>query len=150
MPGTEERERLAELGMTEAENELWLALAGIGERMAALPALHPMAEHEASHALARVQDLLLARPGLRAQGWGLPENEVPDAAERRARLGRFGMTEPEIALWYDVADVAGRMLELPDPSAAGAERHELVHGMHRVQDQLLARAGRRAVSGASG
>lgn len=145
MPPT--RERLDELGMTEPEIELWLALDDVGTRMAELPELHPMAAHEAAHALHRVQDLLLSRPGMRAQGWGSAPGEMPDEDERRERLERFGMTGQELALWYATAELAGRMLELPEPGATTDERHEIVHGLHRVQDALLARPGRRAVSG---
>lgn len=145
MPAT--RGRLAALGMTGAEIELWLALEDVGKKLAALPELHPMAEHEAAHALHRVQDLLLSRPGMRAQGWGSAPDEMPDADERRARLAAFGMTDDELALWYATAELAGRMLELPEPGAGADERHEIVHGLHRIQDQLLARPGRRAAAG---
>jgi hypothetical protein len=145
MPPT--RSRLAALGMTEPEIDLWLALEDVGARIAQLPELHPMAGHEAAHALHRVQDLLLSRPGLRAQGWGSAPGEMPDEDERHQRLERFGMTGEELELWYATADLAGRMLQLAEPGAASDERHEIVHGLHRVQDQLLARPGRRAVSG---
>jgi hypothetical protein len=133
--------------MTEAEIEAWLALARAGARIAALPQLHPMAEHEAAHALHRVEDLLLTRPGMRAQGWGSPPDDMPDADERRARLARFGMTDEELALWYATAELAGGMLELPALGTTDEERHDVVHALHRVQDQLLARPGRRAVTG---
>jgi hypothetical protein len=115
--------------------------------MERLPELHPMAAHEAAHALHRVQDLLLSRPGMRAQGWGSPPGELPDEDERRERLQRFGMTGQELELWYATAELAGRMLQLPEPGATTDERHEMVHGLHRVQDALLARPGRRVVSG---
>ena len=141
------RARLAGLGMTKREIELWLALDDIGARFAALPELHPMADHELAHALERVKDLLLSRPGMRAQGWGSPPGEVPDAAERRERLERFGLTGDELELWYSTAELAGRMLELPELGTGTDERHEIVHGLHRIQDQLLARPGRRAVGG---
>ena len=88
MPGT--RARLSGLGMTKREIDLWLVLEDVGARLAALPELHPMAEHEAGHALRRVQDLLLSRR--RGQGWGSAGRADPD--ERRERLVRFGMTEP--------------------------------------------------------
>jgi hypothetical protein len=133
--------------MTKAETDLWLALEDVGTRMERLPELHPMAAHEAAHALHRVQDLLLSRPGMRAQGWGSPPGELPDEHERRERLERFGMTGQELELWYATAELAGRMLELPEPGTGTDERHEIVHGLHRVQDALLARPGRRVVSG---
>lgn len=140
-----ERARLAKLGMTEQEIDLWLALEDAGTRLGALPELHPTAEHEAVHALHRLQDLLLSRPAMRAQGWGSPPGEMPDADERHKRLVRYGMTADELELWYATAELAGRMLELPEPGAGTDERHEIVHGMHRIQDELLARPGRRAV-----
>jgi hypothetical protein len=143
MPGT--RARLSGLGMTKREIDLWLVLEDVGARLAALPELHPMAEHEAGHALRRIQDLLLARPGMRAQGWGLPPDELPDPDERRERLVRFGMTAAELDLWFATAELAGRLLELPEPGATTDERHEIVHGVHRIQDQLLARPGRRVL-----
>ena len=136
---------LAGLGMTDDEAAIWLALEDVAARVAALPELHPMAGHESLHALHRVQDLLLGRPGMRAQGWGAPADAVPDADERHRRLLAYGLSEAELALWYDVAGVAGRLLELPE--VGPDDRHEVVHGMHRVQDQLLARPGRRAVGG---
>ena len=145
MPAT--RARLVKLGMTEQEIELWRVLEDVGERFVALPELHPMAEHEAAHALRRVQDLLLSRPGMRAQGWGSPPGDMPAADERRERLARYGMTDDELELWYATAELAGRMLELPEPGAGTDERHEIVHGMHRIQDQLLARPGQRAAGG---
>jgi len=45
-----------------------------------------------------------------------------------------------------MAAIAGGMLALPALQDADAERHEAVHAAHRVQDLLLARAGRRIVS----
>lgn len=141
------RERLGELGMTDQEIDLWLVLADVGERLDALPELHPMAEHEAAHALHRVQDLLLSRPGMRAQGWGSAPGALPDADERHQRLLQYGMTADELELWYATAELAGRMLELPEPGAGTDERHEIVHGLHRIQDGLLARPGRRAAGG---
>ncbi len=135
------RARLVALGMTEPEIALWNSVADVARGMLELPPLHPMAEHEMGHAIHRVQDLLLARPGLRAEGWG----REPDAALDPDRLARFGMTEPEIWLWRAVADVAGRMLALHGPEHSESWRHEVAHGMHRVQDGLLARPGWRAV-----
>ena len=147
LPKATVRVELAKLGMTEQEIDAWLALAAAEERLAALPQLHPMGEHEAAHALHRVQDLLLSRPGLRAQGWGRRSGEPPTPEQSRARLERMGMTDEELELWYATAELAGRALALPEPGAETDERHELVHGLHRIQDQLLARPGRRAVSG---
>jgi hypothetical protein len=63
--------------MTRREIDLWLVLEDVGTRLAALPELHPMAEHEAGHALRRVQDLLLSRPGMRAQGWACRRTSCP-------------------------------------------------------------------------
>ena len=133
--------------MTEPEIDLWLALEVVGARIAQLPVLHPMAEHESAHALHRVQDLLLSRPGMRAQGWGSEPGEMPDEDERRERLERFGMSGQELELWYATAELAGRMLELPEFGDGTDERHEIVHGLHRIQDGLLARPGRRATGG---
>jgi hypothetical protein len=142
----DEDKRLAQFGMTEREIELWLAVAGVAERLGQLPELHPTARHEMSHAIARLQDLLLARPGMRAQGWGTePAPADPGPEEMRRRLADFGMTDPEIDLWFAMSGVAGGLLELPPISSAEMERHEAAHAAHRVQDFILARPGRRVV-----
>jgi hypothetical protein len=112
--------------MTDAEIEAWLALERASARIAALPLLHPMAEHESAHALHLIEDLLLSRPGMRAQGWGSAPSEMPDVDERHARLERFGMTGDELDLWYAIAELAGRILELPEQAGGRDERHEFV------------------------
>ncbi len=63
------RESLAKLGMTEAELDVWYALADVASQMYTLPTLHPMEAHETQHDFHKLQLRLLARPGLRAAGW---------------------------------------------------------------------------------
>ena len=103
-------------------------------------AVHEIAARPAPPAGPAADAARHARPGL-----GRAADDAPDADERHRRLLAYGLTEGELALWYDVAGIAGRLLELPE--AVPEDRHELVHGMHRVQDQLLARPGRRGVGG---
>jgi hypothetical protein len=64
-----ERERLAAHEMTEDELDIWYALADVAGRMLQLPTLHPMEVHETAHDFHKLQDRLLARPGLRPAGW---------------------------------------------------------------------------------
>ena len=64
-----DRERLIAYGMTEDELDIWYALADVAGRMLQLPTLHPMEQHETAHDFHKLQDRLLARPGLRATGW---------------------------------------------------------------------------------
>jgi hypothetical protein len=64
------RTRLAQLGMTEDELELWEAVAAVAGRMLELPVLHPSEREETATDFHRIQLRLLARPGLRAAGWG--------------------------------------------------------------------------------
>jgi hypothetical protein len=138
-------ERLAQLGMTGAEIELWRAVEGVAEGLGQLPEEHGTARHEMDHAIARLQDLLLARPGMRAQGWGAEPVVDPGPEEGRRRLAEFGMTDAELDLWFATARVAGGLLNLPGLANAETERHEAAHAAHRVQEFLLARPARRAI-----
>lgn len=63
------RESLAKLGMTEAELDVWYALADVVSQRYKLPTLHPMEAHETQHDFYKLQLRLQARPGLRAAGW---------------------------------------------------------------------------------
>lgn len=63
------RENLAKLGMTDAELDIWAALAEVAGRMLQLPVLHPMEREEICHDMHKLQLRMLARPGLRAAGW---------------------------------------------------------------------------------
>ena len=65
----QQRGSLAELGMTQAEIDLWYALGEVAGMMLQLPKLHPMERHETAHDFHKLQSRLLARPGLRALGW---------------------------------------------------------------------------------
>jgi hypothetical protein len=67
----EGRAKLAALGMTRDELDLWESVAGVAGRMLDLPILHPMEREETATDFHRIQLRLLARPGLRAQGWPL-------------------------------------------------------------------------------
>jgi hypothetical protein len=60
---------LRALGMTEEELGVWTALAEVAGRMLALPQIHPMERTETVSEIHVLQNRLLARPGLRAQGW---------------------------------------------------------------------------------
>lgn len=63
------RHRLVEYGMTEQEIELWYDLGTLAGQFYELPTLHPTEWNETAAELHRLQDRLLARPGLRAVGW---------------------------------------------------------------------------------
>lgn len=63
------RESLAEYGMTDEEIGLWYDLAALAGRFLQLPTLHPNERAEAVVEFHRLQNRLLARPGLRAAGW---------------------------------------------------------------------------------
>jgi hypothetical protein len=60
----------------------------------------------------------------------------------REPLAALGMTEVELDIWYALADVAGRMLQLP--TLHPMEEHETAHDFHKLQSRLLARPGLRA------
>lgn len=63
------RAELAAYGMTEQELDLWFALARVAGAFQRLPTLHPNEWHETAADLHHLQNRLLARPGMRAQGW---------------------------------------------------------------------------------
>ena len=63
------RDRLIEFGMTDDEVDAWYDLAAAAGRILALPELHPMEQQETASDFHRLQSRLLARPGMRAQGW---------------------------------------------------------------------------------
>lgn len=69
----DQRQDLLAFGMTEEEVELWFALADVAGRTLDLPVLHPMERQESASDFHRLQTRLLARPGMRAQGWPVPE-----------------------------------------------------------------------------
>jgi hypothetical protein len=69
---------------------------------------------------------------------------MSDSSEERGREGLvgLGMTDEEIEVWYGLAEVAGRMLQLPELHPM--ERHEAAHDFHNLQGRLLGRPGLRA------
>jgi hypothetical protein len=73
MPGpnnTQQREALRRFGMTDTEIDIWFALGDVAGRILQLPELHPNERGETVADLHHIQSRLLARPGMRAQGWG--------------------------------------------------------------------------------
>jgi hypothetical protein len=60
----------------------------------------------------------------------------------RQRLSQYGMTDDELDLWFDLAALAGRFLQLP--TLHPNERSETVVELHALQTRLLARPGLRA------
>lgn len=61
---------LRDMGMTEDEVAAFDALADAATKILALPTLHTMEREEVCHDIHKIQMRLLARPGLRAIGWG--------------------------------------------------------------------------------
>jgi hypothetical protein len=57
----------------------------------------------------------------------------------------FGLTEEELELWYDLAKVAGRFLDLPVQHPM--QRQETATEIHALQNRLMARPGIRAQRG---
>jgi len=63
------RQQLVEYGMTYQEIDLWYDLGTMAGRFLDLPTLHPNERNETVVELHKLQNRLLARPGLRAVGW---------------------------------------------------------------------------------
>jgi hypothetical protein len=70
------------------------------------------------------------------------EEVMPDDDDPLLELG---MTREEVELWYDIANVAGRMRRLPEQHPM--ERGEMVTEFHAIQNRLLARVGVRSQRG---
>lgn len=68
---------------------------------------------------------------------------MTDERGSRESLADYGMTHEEIGLWYDLAALAGRFLQLP--TLHPNERDEAAVEFHRLQNRLLALPGLRAV-----
>ncbi len=139
------RESLARLGMTDAELDVWYALADVAGRMLQLPVLHPMEQHETAHDFHKLQSRLQARPGLRAGKWKGQKPDQPiikSPQAKRESLTKLGMTAAELDVWYALADVASQMYKLS--TLHPMEAHETQHDFHKLQLRLLARPGLRA------
>ena len=137
--------RLAGAGMTPEEIELWHALSDVVARLHALPELHPMGRLEIDTAVHRVEDLVLARPAMRAQGWPRGDEDEPTVEEAHRRLLALGMTQAELELFLPFSQIGWQISQLPP--LAGNEELEVVQAVHRVQDAVLARPVRRALVG---
>src|SRR5918993_1339942 len=70
-----QRENLVELGMTQAELDVWYALGSVAGTMLYFPELYPMQQEEMAHDFHKLQSRLLARPVFRAAGL---EDQTPD------------------------------------------------------------------------
>jgi hypothetical protein len=68
-PHDKQRQRLVAFGMTDQEIELWYDLATMAGRFHDLPNLHPNEWNETAVEFHKLQNRLLARPGLRVVGW---------------------------------------------------------------------------------
>ena len=137
-------DRLAAVGMTPEEIELWLALSDVVARLHALPELHPMGRLEIDTAVHRVEDLLLARSAMRAQGWPKGDADDPTTVEEvQRRLLAFGMAQEEVDLFMPFSRLGWQISQLPP--LTGQEELETVQAVHRVQDAVLARPVRRAL-----
>jgi hypothetical protein len=64
---------------TRQELEALAACGALWDRLVALPPLHPDERAEVRAAVHRVQDMIIARPGMRALGWPRILATVADA-----------------------------------------------------------------------
>ena len=97
------RRNLVELGMTEAELDVWYALGRVAGAIAfGLPELYPMQREESAQDFHKLQARLLARPVLRAAAWESPAPDpeaIPSPRVSRESLAVSGMTDEEIDAW---------------------------------------------------
>jgi len=141
------RRNLVELGMTEAELDVWYALAPVAGAMLELPELYPMQKEEIAHDFHKLQSRLLARPVFRAAGWEgqTPDPEViPTPRVSKEGLTALGMTDTEVAAWERLADIANRIYQLP--TVYLWERRETQHDLHNIELRLMARPALRRIS----
>ena len=141
-----QRENLVELGMTEAELDVWYALAPVAGAMLELPELYPMQREETAHDFHKLQSRLLARPVFRAAGWEgqTPDQEViPSPRVSKESLTALGMTDEEVGVWENLASIANRMYQLPIVYLW--ERRETQHDFHHIELRLMARPALRSI-----
>jgi hypothetical protein len=140
------RSNLVELGMTEAELDVWYALAPVAGAMLELPELYPMQKEEIAHDFHKLQSRLLARPVFRAAEW---EGETPDPdATPNPQVSKeimtaVGMTDQEVAAWESLAGIATRMYQLP--TVYLWERWETQHDFHDIELRLIVRPTLRSI-----
>jgi hypothetical protein len=75
-----QRAHLTDFGMTNQEVDLWFALSEVAGEFLRLPQLHPTEQRDTVADLHHLQNRLLARPGMRAQGWPRRAPLSPEAA----------------------------------------------------------------------
>jgi hypothetical protein len=141
-----QRENLVELGMTQAELDVWYALGSVAGTMLYLPELYPMQQEEIAHDFHKLQSRLLARPVFRAAGWEgqTPDPEgIPSPQFSKAILAALGMTDEEVAAWENLAGIANRMYQLP--TVYLWERRETQHDFHSIELRLIARTALRNI-----
>jgi len=141
-----QRENLVELGMTQAELDVWYApMAGT---LMGLPELYPMEREETAHAIHKLQTRLLARPVFHAAGWESPipadappylrgPEVKPSPRVSKESLTALGMTDEEVRAWEALADLANRIYQLP--TVYLWERRETQHDLHNLELRLMAR-----------
>jgi hypothetical protein len=143
------RRNLVKLGMTEAELDIWYALAPVAGTMLELPELYPMQQEEIAHDFHKLQSRLLARPVFRAAGWEgqTPNPEgIPSPQISKALLTALGMTAEEVTAWENLAGIANCMYQLP--TVYLWERRETQHDFHCIELRLIARPALRALAAA--
>ncbi len=107
---------------------------------------YPTEQEENAHDFHKLQGRLLARPVLRAAGWGgqPPDREVQVSPQvSKESLTNLGMKDLEIDAWFRLADVEDGMYRLP--SLYAMERHETQHEFHSIKLRLVARSSLRVI-----
>ena len=142
-----QRENLVELGMTQAELDVWYALGSVAGTMLYLPELYPMQREETAHDFHKLQSRLLARPVFRAAGLKdqTPGQQVISSPQvSKDTSSALGMTDKEVAAWESLAGVANQIYLLP--TVYTWERRETQHDLHHIELRLLARPSLRSIS----
>jgi hypothetical protein len=142
-----QRGNLVELGMSQAELDVWYALAPVAGTMLALPELYPVQREETAHDFHKLQSRLLARPIFRAAGW---ENQTPDPEVistprvSKESLTALGMTDEAVRAWEMLTDIANQIYQLP--TVYLWERRETQHDFHTIELRLMARPSLRRIN----
>lgn len=142
-----QRKNLAELGMTQAELDVWYALGSVAGTMLYLPELYPMQQEETAHDFHKLQSRLLARPVFRAAGLKdqTPDPQVISSPHiSKDNLTALGMTDKEVSAWEELADIANQIYQLP--TVYLRQRTETQHDLHHIELRLMARPTLRRIS----
>ncbi len=141
---------LGQAGLTVDEIDLCDSIATVAKLLHALPDVAGDERHACTHALRRVQDIVIAHAVARASGVPRPVFGVDDAwnpdpkwvEQARAAVAQAGLTDDEIEASVAIATAAQRVRALDVEHEMAW--HDSMHAFRGALDGVLSRPGARA------